>query len=79
VQPPANTVLCVRACTQSSNAAAASGRTSTQAAPCCSCWTACTTQATWLSIMNRIELWPRLVFGPYRVQKLGKPGTAVPR
>jgi hypothetical protein len=31
------------------------------------------------SSMNTIELWPRLVFGPYSMNRLGNPDTASPR
>ena len=35
--------------------------------------------ATCCSIMNRIELCPRLVFGPYSMKKFGNCGMLSPR
>ncbi|MNG20874.1 hypothetical protein D3C84_1051710 [compost metagenome] len=36
-------------------------------------------KCTWASIMKIIELWPRPVFGPVSMKKLGKPAQAMPR
>ncbi len=38
-----------------------------------------TTYPIWRSSMKTIELWPRLVFGPYSRNRFGNPVTVMPR